>query len=171
MLPVIKLCPLIIWNTITAADVKAMAASKTIAVLLPCAYYFLRETQLPPIDLLRQHNVAIALASDLNPGTSPVLSLRLILNMACTLFHLTPEEALSGITFNAAKALGLSTQYGSLEKGKAADFVAWEIQHPCELSYWLGGITPSHIIRDGKEIVLNQLTTLTTASQKSMVNV
>lgn len=119
-------------------DVAVMARHGTVAVLLPGAYYFLREKQLPPLDLLRQYRVPIALASDLNPGTSPVLSLRLMMNMACTLFRMTPEEALAGVTLNGAKALGLDTVCGSLEAGKEASFVAWDIAHPAELSYWLG---------------------------------
>ncbi len=136
----------------TADDAKAMAAAGTVAVLLPGAFYFLRETQLPPISLLREHGVAMAIASDLNPGTSPVLSLRLMLNMACTLFRLTPEEALAGVTLNAAKALGLGASHGSLEVGKVADFVAWQIAQPAELSYWLGGDLSKRVIRHGQEL-------------------
>ncbi|MGX0953873.1 imidazolonepropionase, partial [Pseudomonas viridiflava] len=102
----------------TEDDVIAMAASGTVAVLLPGAYYFLRETQLPPMDALRKHGVPIAISTDMNPGTSPGLSLRLMLNMACTLFRMTPEEALAGVTLNAAKALGLGDTHGSLEIGK-----------------------------------------------------
>ncbi len=91
----------------------------TVAVLLPGAYYLLRETQCPPVDLFRKHRVAMAIASDANPGTSPALSLRLMINMACTLFRLTPEEALAGVTVHAAKALGLQDSHGTLETGKA----------------------------------------------------
>lgn len=109
----------------TEDDAIAMAAAGTVAVLLPGAFYFLRETQLPPMDALRKHGVKIAIASDLNPGTSPALSLRLMLNMACTLFRMTPEEALAGATTHAASALGLGHSHGSLEVGKVADFVAW----------------------------------------------
>uniref|UniRef100_UPI0035665C2C imidazolonepropionase n=1 Tax=Pseudomonas sp. TaxID=306 RepID=UPI0035665C2C len=134
------------------ADAIAMAAAGTVAVLLPGAFYFLRETQLPPIELLRQHGVAMAVASDLNPGTSPALSLRLMLNMACTSFRLTPEEALAGVTLNAAKALGLAASRGSLEVGKVADFVAWQIRRPAQLAYWLGGDLPKRVIRHGEEI-------------------
>lgn len=137
----------------TEADAQAMAAAGTVAVLLPGAFYFLRETQLPPISLLREHGVTMAIASDLNPGTSPVLSLRLMLNMACTLFRLTPEEALAGVTLNAAKALGLGASHGSLEMGKVADFVAWEIAQPAELSYWLGGDLNKRVIRHGRELI------------------
>jgi imidazolonepropionase len=124
-----------------------------VAVLLPGAFYFLRETQLPPIQTLRQHGVAMAIASDLNPGTSPVLSLRLMMNMACTSFHLTPEEALAGVTLHAAKALGLAASHGSLEVGKFADFVAWDIARPAELAYWLAGDLAKRIIRHGRELI------------------
>lgn len=124
---------------VSMAGVKAIAQSGTVAVLLPGAFYFLRETQKPPIDWLREHQVPIALASDCNPGTSPVLSLLLILNMACTLFRLTPEEALAGVTRHAAKALGMENTHGTLTVGKAADFIVWTISHPAELAYYLGG--------------------------------
>lgn len=138
---------------ITEADVQAMRDAGTVAVLLPGAFYFLRETQLPPIQLLRDYGVPIAIASDSNPGTSPVLSLRLMLNMACTLFRLTPEEALAGVTFHAAKALGLQATHGSLEVGKVADFVAWDIAQPAQLAYWLGGDLNKRIVRHGQEVV------------------
>ncbi len=136
----------------TEDDAIAMAASGTVAVLLPGAFYFLRETQLPPMDALRKHGVKIAIASDLNPGTSPGLSLRLMLNMACTLFRMTPEEALAGVTLHAATALGLGHSHGSLEVGKVADFVAWQIERPADLSYWLGGDLPKRVVRLGHEI-------------------
>lgn len=136
----------------TEEDVIAMAEAGSVAVLLPGAFYLLRETRLPPIELLRRHGVAMAVASDLNPGTSPALSLRLMLNMACTSFRLTPEEALAGVTLNAAKALGLAASRGSLEVGKVADFVAWQIRRPAELAYWLGGDLPKRIIRHGEEV-------------------
>ncbi|WP_025995365.1 imidazolonepropionase [Pseudomonas viridiflava] len=135
----------------TEDDVIAMAASGTVAVLLPGAYYFLRETQLPPMDALRKHGVPIAISTDMNPGTSPGLSLRLMLNMACTLFRMTPEEALAGVTLNAAKALGLGDTHGSLEIGKTADFVAWDIERPADLAYWLGGDLDKRIVRHGVE--------------------
>lgn len=135
----------------TEDDAIAMAAAGTVAVLLPGAFYFLRETQLPPMDALRKHGVPIAISTDLNPGTSPGLSLRLMLNMACTLFRMTPEEALAGVTFNAAKALGMSATQGSLEVGKVADFVAWNIERPADLAYWLGGDLDKRIVRHGVE--------------------
>ncbi|KPY85846.1 Imidazolonepropionase [Pseudomonas syringae pv. spinaceae] len=135
----------------TEDDAIAMAAAGTVAVLLPGAFYFLRETQLPPMDALRKHGVPIAISTDLNPGTSPGLSLRLMLNMACTLFRMTPEEALAGVTFNAAKALGMSATHGSLEVGKVADFVAWNIERPADLAYWLGGDLDKRIVRHGVE--------------------
>ncbi|MDH0733953.1 imidazolonepropionase [Pseudomonas sichuanensis] len=136
----------------TEEDAIAMAEAGTVAVLLPGAFYFLRETQLPPMDALRRHGVKIALASDLNPGTSPGLSLRLMLNMGCTCFRMTPEEALAGVTVHAATALGLGDSHGTLEAGKVADFVAWQIERPADLSYWLGGDLPKRVVRLGHEI-------------------
>ncbi|WP_059394464.1 imidazolonepropionase [Pseudomonas putida] len=136
----------------TEEDAIAMAAAGTVAVLLPGAFYFLRETQLPPMDALRRHGVKIALASDLNPGTSPGLSLRLMLNMGCTCFRMTPEEALAGVTVHAATALGLGDSHGSLEVGKVADFVAWQIERPADLAYWVGGDLPKRVVRKGHEI-------------------
>ncbi|WP_237859084.1 imidazolonepropionase [Pseudomonas sp. PGPR81] len=136
----------------TEEDAVAMAEAGTVAVLLPGAFYFLRETQLPPMEALRRHGVRIALASDLNPGTSPGLSLRLMLNMGCTLFRMTPEEALAGVTIHAATALGMGDTHGSLEVGKVADFVAWQIERPADLAYWLGGDLPKRVVRKGHEI-------------------
>jgi imidazolonepropionase len=133
----------------TEEDVKAMAAAGTTAVLLPGAYYLLRETQTPPVALFRQYGVPIAIASDANPGTSPVLSLRLMLNMACTLFRMTPEEALAGVTCHGARALGLQNSHGTLEVGKVADFVHWPLARPAELVYWLGGQLPCTVIYQG----------------------
>lgn len=133
----------------TEEDVKAMAAADTVAVLLPGAFYTLKETQLPPLDLLRQYGVDIAIATDANPGTSPALSLRLMMNMACTLFAMTPEEALAGTTLHAAKALGMEQTHGSLEIGKVADFICWDVESPGELSYWLGGSLMKHRIQQG----------------------
>ena len=118
------------------AGVKAMAAAGTVAVLLPGAFYYLRERQSPPVDLLRKYNVPIAIATDHNPGTSPTLSLLLMLNMSCTFFRLTPEEALLGVTRNAAKALGMDGDCGTLEAGKVADVVLWDIEHPRDLCYY-----------------------------------
>lgn len=120
------------------SGIQAMARAGTVAVLLPGAFYALRETKLPPVDALRAHGVPIAIATDCNPGTSPLLSLRLAANMACTLFRLTPEEALRGVTVNAARALGLSDR-GTLAVGKRADLVAWNVKQPAELCYWIGG--------------------------------
>lgn len=136
----------------TEDDVKAMAAAGTVAVLLPGAFYLLRETQYPPMQSLLEHGVRIALSSDLNPGTSPALSLRLMLNMCSTLFRLTPEQALAGVTLHAAHALGLQDTHGSLEQGKVADFVAWDIEHPSEIVYWLGGDLPKRIVQHGVEV-------------------
>ena len=133
-------------------DARAMAQSGTAAVLLPGAFLTLRETQLPPIEAFREQGVCMALASDLNPGTSPVLSLRLMMNLACTLFRLTPEEALAGVTLNAAQALGIGESHGSLEVGKAADAVVWDISGPAELSYWLGGQLPVTVFKAGREV-------------------
>ena len=138
----------------TEEDAIAMAASGTVAVLLPGAFYFLRETQLPPMEALRKHGVKIAIASDLNPGTSPGLSLRLMLNMACTLFRMTPEEALAGVTLHAATALGMGETHGSLEPGKVADFVAWNIDRPADLAYWLGGDLDKRVVRSGVDVAL-----------------
>ncbi|CAI2092779.1 Imidazolonepropionase [Serratia fonticola] len=134
----------------TEQDAIAMAAAGTVAVLLPGAYYLLRETQCPPVELFRKHGVVMAIASDANPGTSPALSLRLMINMACTLFRLTPEEALAGVTLHAAKALGLQETHGSLEVGKVADFVHWPLARPAELAYWLGGQLPCTVIFRGE---------------------
>ncbi|CRL97849.1 Imidazolonepropionase [Pseudomonas sp. 24 E 1] len=138
----------------TEDDAIAMAASGTVAVLLPGAFYFLRETQLPPMEALRKHGVKIAIASDLNPGTSPALSVRLMLNMACTLFRMTPEEALAGATQHAATALGMGDTHGSLEAGKVADFVAWQIDRPADLAYWLGGELDKRVVRHGVDVTV-----------------
>ncbi len=138
----------------TEQDAIAMAAAGTVAVLLPGAFYFLRETQLPPMEALRKHGVKIAIASDLNPGTSPALSVRLMLNMACTLFRMTPEEALAGATQHAATALGLGDTHGSLEVGKVADFVAWQIDRPADLAYWLGGELDKRVVRHGVDVTV-----------------
>ncbi|WP_045424239.1 imidazolonepropionase [Vibrio jasicida] len=118
--------------------VRALATSSTVATLLPGAFYFLRETQLPPIDLLRTHKVPMAIATDINPGTSPFADLTLMMNMACTLFRLTPQEALRGVTQKAAKALGYGESRGVIEVGYDADFSIWDIEHPADLSYQVG---------------------------------
>ena len=141
----------------TVADVSAMADSDTVAVLLPGAFYTLQEKQLPPVELFRQHQVPMAVATDANPGTSPALSLRLMMNMACTEFGLTPEESLTGVTFNAAKALGIESTHGELVCGKVADFVCWDIASPGELSYWLGGDLLKNRIVAGVESKRNGL--------------
>jgi imidazolonepropionase len=129
--------------------VRALCKSQTVAVLLPGAFYFLRETKLPPIDLLRQYGIPMAISTDCNPGTSPAVSILLMLNMACCLFGLTPEEALSGVTINGAKALGLYDRIGTLETGKDADFVVWDISEPAELAYNMGLNPCLHMIRQG----------------------
>jgi len=123
---------------ISEDGVRAMADAGTVAVLLPGAYYALRDTRPPPIDAFRRHGVAMAVATDLNPGTSPLLSLRMAMGMACTLFRLTPEEALRGATVNAARALGLDDR-GRLAVGQRADLAVWNIGHLAELCYWIGG--------------------------------
>jgi imidazolonepropionase len=128
--------------------VKAMAAAGTVAVLLPGAFYFLRETQLPPIGLLRKYEVPMAISTDLNPGSSPAHSLLLMLNMACTLFRMTPQEALAGVTRNAAKALGWK-DCGMLKEGMAADFALWDIDEPAELSYRFGFNPCRAVVRNG----------------------
>lgn len=130
--------------------VSAMAKAGTVAVVLPGAFYVLRETVKPPIALLREHGVPIALATDANPGTSPLTSPLTTLNMGCTLFRLTPEEALAGMTRNAALALGLQRETGTLEAGKACDLAIWEIERPAELAYRIG-FNPLHArIRNGQ---------------------
>jgi len=121
----------------------AMAKAGTVAVVLPGAFYFLRETQKPPIELMRKHGAAIALATDANPGSSPLTSPLLVLNMACTLFRMTPEEALAGLTRHAATALGLQDEIGTLEAGKSCDLAIWDIERPAELAYRIG-FNPLH---------------------------
>lgn len=132
--------------------VAAMAKAGTVAVLLPGAFYSLRETQLPPMAAFRAHQVPMALASDANPGSSPITSLRLVLNMACTLFRMTPEEALAGVTLNGAKALGLAVECGSLRVGKRADFVLWDVETPATLAYRLGGNPCAGVVRGGQVV-------------------
>ena len=134
----------------TEDDVRAMAAAGTVAVLLPGAYYFMHETKLPPVEAMRRHGTRIALATDNNPGTSPTTSLLLMLNMGATLFGLTVVEALRGVTVNAAAALGLSAEVGTLETGKACDLAIWDVSDPAELVYRIG-FNPLHQrIKDGQ---------------------
>jgi len=131
--------------------VAAMAAAGSVAVLLPGAYYFLRETKLPPVAALRAAGVPIAIATDHNPGSSPTLSPLLMLNMACTLFRLTPEEAVRGMTQHGARALGLADR-GTLAAGQRADFAVWKLDHPSELAYWFGGRNPcERVVQGGVE--------------------
>jgi imidazolonepropionase len=131
------------------AGVRAMAAAGTVAVLLPGAFYFLRETKLPPIQQLRDRRVPIAVSTDCNPGSSPLTSLLLTLNLACTLFRLTPEEALAGVTCHAARALGLSATHGTIEVGKICDLAIWEVAEPAELAYAMGASPCVAVVKDG----------------------
>lgn len=124
-------------------DAAILAEKGVVAVLLPGAFYALRETRLPPVDALRENGVAMALATDCNPGSSPMSSLRLAMNMGCTLFRMTPVEALAGATHRAAKALALEEDHGTIEAGKRADLAVWDVTHPDYLSYWIGG----HLLR------------------------
>lgn len=135
---------------LSLGGIKAMVESNTVAVLLPGAFYYLREKKLPPIDLLREYNIPMAIATDCNPGTSPVISLLLILNMACTIFRLTPEEALLGVTQQAAKALGIENNLGTLTVGKSADFAVWNIDHPTELAYYVGANPLHQLVKAGE---------------------
>lgn len=135
------------------AGVLAMKEANMTAVLLPGAYYFLRETQLPPIELLRKHNVSMAIATDANPGSSPINSIQLMLNMACTLFRLTPLEALAGVTCHGAKALGLSENKGQLTVGYDADFALWDISQPAELCYQFGVNPLIKLVKSGKRVI------------------
>jgi len=132
------------------ADVAAMSRAGTVAVLLPGAYYCLRETKRPPVDLFRRHGVPMAIATDCNPGTAPVLSPLLTMNMACTLYGFTVEEALQGYTRNAALALGKADLHGTLEAGRHADFALWDAESPAELVYWLGASPCRAVIRHGQ---------------------
>ena len=135
---------------LSAAGVAAMARAGTVAVLLPGAFYFLRETHLPPVNALRAAGVPIAIATDHNPGSSPTLSPLLMLSMACTLLRLTPEEAMRGLTVNGARALGLLDR-GRLVAGQRADFVAWPAGHPSELAYWFGHHPVARVVQGGLE--------------------
>jgi len=129
--------------------VRAMAAAGTVAVLLPGTAYYMRERRAPPIDALRRHGVPMALATDCNPVSSPATSILLMLNLACTLFRLTPEEALAGVTCHAAQALGLGASHGALEPGKDADFALWNIEAPAELAYALGARPCAGVVQRG----------------------
>jgi imidazolonepropionase len=131
------------------AGAKAMAAAGTVAVLLPGAFYALQEKKKPPVALLRKHKVPIAIATDCNPGTSPLLSPTLAMNMACTLFGLTPEEAIAAMTINAARALGLAHSIGSISAAKQADLCVWRIESLAELGYWIGLPGPERRIFNG----------------------
>ncbi|HSO18172.1 MAG TPA: imidazolonepropionase, partial [Desulfosarcina sp.] len=128
----------------------AMAAAGTVAVLLPGAFYFLRETRKPPVDLLRRHGIPMALATDCNPGTSPTTSPLLMMNMACVPFELTPAEALAGFTRNAARALGMQDRWGTLAVGMQADFAVWAVGEPAELAYGLGGNPCRMTVKSGE---------------------
>lgn len=130
--------------------VKLLQQSDTTAVLLPGAYYYLKETQKPPVELLRKFNVPMAIATDFNPGTSPIISLTTIMNMACILYGLTPQEAWQGVTLNAAKALGLEKNIGSIELNKQADLVIWDFNHPYDLCYYMGYDWDKIIIKNGE---------------------
>jgi imidazolonepropionase len=132
--------------------IAAMAQAGTVAVLLPGAYYFLRETRLPPLVGLRAQSVPIAIATDCNPGTSPMTSILLVMNMACTLFKMTPLEALQGVTRNAARALGLSQQVGQLVPGLAADFALWRVDRPADLSYAIGANPCCGVVLNGQPL-------------------
>lgn len=135
------------------AGVQAMAQAGTTAVLLPGAFYFLRETQLPPIELLRKHKVSMAIATDANPGSSPICNLQLMLNMACTLFRLTPSEALAGVTCHGASALGLAQTKGQLAVGFDADIAAWQVSQPAELSYQFGVNPLVNLMKQGEMVI------------------
>ena len=128
---------------------RAMAGAGTVATLLPGAFYMLGETRKPPVDLFRRHGVRIALGTDCNPGSSPLLSLLTAMNLGCVLFGLTPEEALRAVTVNAAHALGLAADRGTLATGRRADLVIWRIERPAELSGWLGRLPDKIVLKDG----------------------
>lgn len=132
----------------------AMGRAGTVAVLLPGAFYFLRETHLPPVEALRRNRVGIALATDCNPGSSPVTSLLLMLSMGCTYFRLTPEEALAGVTREAARALGIGHSHGTLAVGKAADLAVWDVERPAELAYRIGFNPLAYSFRAGRKVTL-----------------
>ena len=130
--------------------IAAMRDAGSVAVLLPGAYYALRDTHLPPVEALREAGVPLAVSTDHNPGTSPALSLLLMLNMACTLFRLTVAEALAGVTVHAARALGLQATHGRIATGVPANFVLWQLQEPAELAYWFGQRPACRVVRQGR---------------------
>ncbi|GAC1598565.1 MAG: imidazolonepropionase [Candidatus Velthaea sp.] len=134
------------------AGIAALRAAGTIAIVLPGAFYFLREKHAPPIERLRAAGVPLAIATDGNPGTSPLVSLLLAMNLACTLFGLTPEEALRGATHNAARALGIAAERGTLQAGKYADIAVWDITHPAELAYAIGANPCAIVFQNGRQI-------------------
>ena len=141
---------------VSEADVAAMAANGVVAVLLPGAFYFLKERRRPPIDLFRKHAVPMAVATDCNPGTSPLLSATLAMNLAATLFALTPEEALAGMTRNAAQALGLAGETGVLRQGLSADIAVWGAASPAGLAYWIGGLEAARVVVSGKDVLAQE---------------
>jgi len=134
------------------AGVAAMKAAGTVAVLLPGAYYFIRETQLPPLELLRRYEVPIAISTDSNPGTSPATSLLLMMNMATTLFRMTVPEVLQGVTRHAARALGQADRHGTLAVGRPADFAVWSVATLAELAYWIGRPLCARVVRAGETV-------------------
>ena len=134
----------------TSDGVRALADAGTVAVLLPGPFLTLGETQAPPVAMLREYGIPIAIATDCNPGTSPICSLRLAMNLATSLFQLTPEECLAGVTRNASRALGLADDRGTLEAGKRADIAEWDINHPRELTYWVGLNQLNKLMINGK---------------------
>jgi imidazolonepropionase len=133
----------------SASGVRAMADAGTIAVLLPGAFYFLRDTKAPPVQALRDHGVPIAVSTDCNPGSSPLSSILLAMNFACTLFRLTPEEALAGVTCHAARALGLADACGTIEVGKACDLAIWDVAEPAALAYAMGAAPCAGVVKSG----------------------
>ncbi|MDB5828561.1 MAG: imidazolonepropionase [Variovorax sp.] len=135
---------------LSQAGIEAMREAGTVAVLLPGAFYTLRDTQLPPIAALRAAGVPMAVSTDHNPGTSPALSLLLMVNMACTLFRLTVPEAIDGVTVHAARALGLQDTHGTLAVGRPANFVLWDLQDAAELAYWFGQRPVKAVVRQGR---------------------
>lgn len=137
---------------LSEAGVKALSEAGAVAVLLPGAFYFLRESRVPPVDSLRRHGVPMAISTDCNPGSSPVTSLLLMLSMACTFFRLTPEEALAGVTRNAARALGLGATHGALESGKVADLAVWHVERPAQLAYEIGANPLRAVYRGGRQV-------------------